>query len=90
MSYLCELFFIFSLTFIAINQTTLSKQPHLLLVHLLEYFLLFLDENSLKVLHSFCLIFGQFQPGVAYESVAYKKACNFISYKVLTLYLEAI
>ena len=28
---------------------------------------------SLRVLLSFCLIFCQFQPGVAYKSVAYKK-----------------
>ena len=25
---------------------------------------------------AFCLIFPQFQPGVAYKSVAHKKACN--------------
>ena len=29
---------------------------------------------SLRVLLSICLIFCQFQPGVAYKSVAYKKA----------------
>ena len=29
---------------------------------------------SLRVLLSICLIFCQFQAGVAYESVAYKKA----------------
>ena len=28
------------------------------------------------VLLSICLNFCQFQPGVAYESVAYKKACT--------------
>ena len=29
-----------------------------------------------RVLLSICLIFCQFQPGVAYKSVAYKKACT--------------
>ena len=33
---------------------------------------------SLRVLLSICLIFCQFQPGVAYKSVAYKKACKLI------------
>ena len=28
------------------------------------------------VLLGICLIFCQFQPGVAYKSVAYKKTCN--------------
>ena len=36
-------------------------------------FKLFFQEKS--VLFSFCLIFSQFQPGVAYKSVSYKKAC---------------
>ena len=34
------------------------------------------QKFSLRVLLSFCLIFGQFQPGVACKSVAFKKACN--------------
>ena len=51
-------------------------------VHFFEYALLFLDITWLrklnnfqkaKVLHSFCLIFYQFQLGVVYKSVAYKK-----------------
>ena len=29
-----------------------------------------------RVLLSFCLVFSRFQPGVAYKSVTYKKACN--------------
>ena len=29
-----------------------------------------------QVLLSFCLIFCQFQPGVAYKSAVYKKACT--------------
>ena len=31
------------------------------------------QKISLRVLLRICLIFGQFQPGVAYNSVAYKK-----------------
>ena len=31
---------------------------------------------SLRLLLSFGLIFSQVQPGVAYKSIAYKKACN--------------
>ena len=34
---------------------------------------------SLRVLLSFCLIFCQFQPGVAYKSGVYKKACRPVS-----------
>ena len=60
-------------------------------VHFLEYLLLFLYDNvheeselflnskslSLKALLSFCLIFCQFQPCVAYKSVANgKKSLN--------------
>ena len=55
--------------------------------HFIEYLLLFLDDDmdkkcgyfptqqkfSLRVLLSFCLNFCQFQPSVAYKSVAYKK-----------------
>ena len=44
-SYLCDLFFIFSLIFIAINHITSLKQTLLFFFHFLEYFLLFLDEN---------------------------------------------
>ena len=31
-----------------------------------------LRKVSLRVLLSFCLIFSQFQPGIAYNSVAYE------------------
>ena len=62
-------------------------------LHFLEYLLLFLYDNvdeekqyfsnskssaSGSVLLSFCLIFCQFQPGVAYTSVAYEKKCVFL------------
>ena len=45
MSYLCDLFLIFSLIFIVINHITLFKEIYLFFVHFLEYFLLFLDDN---------------------------------------------
>ena len=86
MSYLCDLFFIFIFIFIIINDFVSLKQTHLLFCTFLEYVLLLLDDNvdeeiffkfqkfSLRVLLTFCLIFRQFQPGVAYKSVAYKKS----------------
>ena len=56
------------------------------IVLLLIFVLIFLDDNvdeeriifklqkfSLRVLLSICLIFCQFQPRIAYKSVAYKK-----------------
>ena len=45
MSYLCDLFFIFSLIFIAINQITSFKKMNLFFVHYLEYPLLFVIDN---------------------------------------------
>ena len=45
MSYLCNPFFIFSLIFIGIYHITLLKQTLLFYAHLLECFLLFLDDN---------------------------------------------
>ena len=45
MSYVCDLLFIFSFIFIAINHVTSFKQPHCFFVYFLEYLLLFLDEN---------------------------------------------
>ena len=44
-SYLCGLFFIFSLSFIIINQTISLKQTHLFFAHFLEYLILVLDDN---------------------------------------------
>ena len=56
--------------------------------HFLEYVLLFLDDNFVEECEKFsnrkystwgcCLAFAwcQFQPGVAYKSVAYKKVCR--------------
>ena len=35
-----------------------------------------LQIAKIQVMLSICLIFCQFQPGVAYKSVAYKKACS--------------
>ena len=45
MSYLCDLFFSFNLIFIIINHITTFKQMYLVLVHFLEYRLLYLDDN---------------------------------------------
>ena len=44
MSYLCNLFFIFSLIFIFINDITLYKKTHLLYVHFSDDLLIFLDD----------------------------------------------
>ena len=85
MSYLCDLFFIFSLIFIVINHITSFKQTYLFFAPFLEYFLLFFiiswikKANNFQIaivrpqLLSFCLIFCQFQPGVVYKRVVYKK-----------------
>ena len=43
LSYLCDLFFIFSVVFIVINHITSLKQTYLFFVHFLEY-LPFLDD----------------------------------------------
>ena len=43
--HLCDLCFIFSLTFIVINLITSLKKTHLFFIHLKKYFLLFLDDN---------------------------------------------
>ena len=45
MSYLCDLFFIFSVVFIFIYHKISLKETHLFFAHILEYLLLFLDEN---------------------------------------------
>ena len=45
MSYLCDLFFIFSLIFIVSYHITSFKLSCLFFVHFLEYLLLFLDNN---------------------------------------------
>ena len=45
MSHIGDLFFIFSLIFIAINSITSLKQMYLFYAHFLDYLLLFLDEN---------------------------------------------
>ena len=45
MSYICDLFFIFSLVFVVINHITSLKQTPLSFVHFSEYLLLFLDDN---------------------------------------------
>ena len=88
-SYICDLLLIFTIVFIVINHIMSLKQTHWFFLEVLEYLLLFLDDNMdeenesffqyqmfcLRVLLSFCLFFCQFQPSFAYKSVAQKKAC---------------
>ena len=45
MSYLCDLFFIFSLIFTAINHISTFKQRYSFFVHFLECLLLFLNDD---------------------------------------------
>ena len=61
-------FFIIIFIFIKINRFISLTQKNPFFGHVFQKF-------SLGVLLSICLIFCQFQPGVAYKSVAYKKAC---------------
>ena len=86
----CDLLFIFNIIFIAITHITLLKETHLFFfVHFLEYLLSFLDDKKDQESKTFsnsessvagcclafaCLIFYQYQPGVAYKSFAYKKS----------------
>ena len=69
MSYLCNLFLIFSLIFIVINHMISLKQTHLFFVCFLEYLQLLLDDN-VDEKSNFC----QSKPDVAYKSVLYKKS----------------
>ena len=50
MSYLYDLFSIFSLIFIVINHITSLKQAHLFFVHFLVYLRLFFDDNVIEEL----------------------------------------
>ena len=76
----------FSIISSCINHITSLKQTHMFFVHFLEYLLLFLGDNvdekgnnfqiakvQPQLLLSFWLIFCQFQPDVAYKSVASTK-----------------
>ena len=64
MPYLCDFFAIIIL--ISINHIISLIPTNLFFGHVCQKF-------SPRVLLSFCLIFCQFQAGVAYKSVAYKK-----------------
>ena len=70
MLYLCDLILIFNLFFIAINSISSIKQTHLI-------FCTFFRTSYVEYLHlellSFCLIYCQFHPEVAWKSVALKK-----------------
>ena len=89
MLYLWDLHFIFNLICTLINPITLFKQMCLFFVDTFyrtsPYFRRItwmkkainfqIAKVQPRVLLSFCLIFCQFQPGLAYKSVVYKKAC---------------
>ena len=77
-SSLCDLFFIIIFIFITVNHIISLKQTHFL-------FGRFCEKFSIRVMLGFCLIFCQFQPGVAYESMAYtKKVCSNIFFFFFT------
>ena len=78
-SYLCNILFIIIFIFITVNHIISLTQINLVFGHVNQNF-------SLRVLLSFCLFFCQFQPGVAYKSVAYKKSIYTLGSSV-TLYL---
>ena len=73
--YLCLIyvtcFFIIIFISITINHLISLTQKKLFFGHVCQRF-------NLRVLLSFCLSFWQFEPGVAYKSVAYKKACSLL------------
>ena len=88
MSYLCDLFFIFSLIFVTINHKISFALTYLFFINFFQNILFYFwvitlikkvnnflkkQKFSLRALFSFCFIFCQLQPGVAYKSVAYKK-----------------
>ena len=69
MSYLCDLFYI--IIFISI---TINNIISLLDIDKLVSWTCLPQKFSLRVLLSFCIIFCQFPPGVAYKSVTYTKS----------------
>ena len=62
--YILYMYSTFLFSFITINRIISLKQTNVSFGHVAQKF-------SLRVSLSFCLIFYQFQPGVAYKSVAY-------------------
>ena len=70
-------FVIIIFIFIITNHIISVIQPNLFFGHVCQKF-------SLRVLLSFCLNFCQFQPGVTYKSVAYKKICITVSQMKIT------
>ena len=92
MSYLCDLFFIFTFIFIMINriiswiqiQFSFCLFLRICCSHIIfgwqggwRVWIIFKYQKlSLRVLFSICLIFCQFEHDVAYKSVAYKKVCR--------------
>ena len=87
----CDLFFIFSLIFIVVNQMTSFKSLRLTLLffYILQKIYYFWMITQIRKANNYqiakvqpqgvaqrLLIFRQFQPGVAYKSVAYIKSVN--------------
>ena len=89
MSYLCEVFFIFSLIFIDINHITSFKQTYIFCVHFLDYRLLLLVDNVNNESEYFsnnkssssrcCLVFAcffvHFSLALLIKVLLLKKAC---------------
>ena len=105
MSYRCELFFIFSLIFIVIDRITSLKQTPLVFVQILEYVLLFWDDNLDKECKLFssskgsasgcCLAFAWFFAYFCLElliKVLIKKSAlqNWVFLSIEGLYLKKI
>ena len=72
---LCDLFFIIIFTFIIINRIISLKQIHLFFLEhaLLIFFLVKKSVSGCWLCVAFAYFFFQFQPGVAYKSVAFLK-----------------
>ena len=96
MSGLCYPFFIFILIFIVINDITSFKQTCLFFLYIFknisDFFWMITrmrKENNFQIakvqpqgVAKFLLDFFQFQPGLAYKSVAYKKKSVYFGRKV--------
>ena len=88
MLYLCDIFFIFNLIFIVIDHITSFKQTHFLSLYIFQNFsYYFMIITRMKKANNFqitkvqpqgvaqllLVFFCQFQPGVAYKCVAFKR-----------------
>ena len=75
--------FLFLWSVFPLSFSFLLQLPNLIETGKLAFFGHFYLKFSLSMLLSFFLIFGQFQPGVAYKSVAYEKKRLFNHLKYL-------